>query len=278
MITKPKKKETKTYLALIVIGIALVLGCPNSGGLSDPVTESVPAADATDFPANGNIVLTYSGTVVKGTGNITFTPATGQPATLAVTDAGVTLVANDAVDASTGVAGKPATTTVTINPATNLAVGKTTLAVPAGAFKVDIPQGSNVAGYSFDFTTIAADDTAPTIMTRVPAHLANDVAIDASVVLTFSEPVYKGTGNITFAQSAGDPTNVVVDVTSSEVTIDGAVVTIKPTGGFKTATIYNVQIEANAFTDYANANGNVVDGSLLNSDYNFVTAAAAPGS
>ncbi len=247
MITKPKKKETKTYLALIVIGIALVLGCPNSGGSSDPVTESVPPAGETKFPANGDIVLTYSGTVVKGTGNITIGNVE-----IDVTAAAEVVVVNiPAVDASTGVAGKPATTTVTINPETDLAVGETTLAVPAGAFKVDISQGSNVAGYSLDFTTIAADDTAPTA-TSVPADNATGIAVDANIVLTFSEPVYVGTGDITI--HASNQSTVTIPVTDDEaVTVDGAVVTINPAGNLPAGQTYVLTIPRGAFTDYANS-------------------------
>ncbi len=221
-----------------------------------PVTESVPAADATDYPANGNIVLTYSGTVVKGTGNITFTPA----ATLAVTDAAVTLTVNAAAG------GNPTTTTVTIDPAADFALGKVTVAIPAGAFKVDTAAGADVAEYSLSFTAIAADTTGPTLASSVPAEGASGAtafATDADIVLTFDEPVTRvtpvptdpGTG-ITYKVSAGQDTGTSIG-SASEVTIAGAVVTINPSATLGASqTVGVVTIPQNTFED-AFGNGNV---------------------
>ena len=381
MITKPKKKETKTYLALIVIGIALVLGCPTNTPSSpaSSVTESVPAKDATDFLANQPIVLTYSGTVVKGTGNITISQATEDDIVIPVTAAGVTLVVNAAatpptttvtitppndlevgkititipagafkvtnadgadvaaysltftaiepppVTKSVPPAGEtkfPAngnivltyrgtvvkgtgnititlateddiviavgdaqvtvedpdttakTTTVTINPINDLPVDTVTVAIPAGAFKVTNADGADVAAYSLSFTAIAADTTAPIITKRVPAHLDTDVAIDADIVLTFDEVVLAGSGMITFAQS-GCCSNVVIDVTSSQVTIDGNVVTINPEEDFITQIIYNAEIHAGTFVNYAGLSDEQ-DGSIVATASTWVFTTAAP--
>ena len=265
MITKPKKKETKTYLALIVIGIALLIGCPPSS--SGPITKSVPPAGETDFPANGNIVLTYSGTVVKGTGNITITLAQGLPVTIDVTDA--------AVESEVNTTAQPVTTTVTIPASeTNLVVGTVTVAIPAGAFKVTNADGADVAAYSLSFTAIAADDSPPTITKRVPAHLATDVALNANIVLTFDEVVLAGSGMITFAQS-GCCSNVVIDVTSSQVTIDGKVVTINPEEDFTTQIIYNAEIHAGTFVNYAGLSDEQ-DGSVVATHSTWVFTTAAP--
>ena len=265
MITKPKKKEKKTYLALIVIGIALLIGCPPSSS-SDPVIKSEPPAGETKFPANGDILIIYNGTVVKGTGNITITPASGQAVSIAVTAVAVTVTTNPAV------AGQTATTTVTIPASeTNLSEGKVTVAIPAGAFKVTNADGADVAEFSLAFTVIEADTSPPTIMSRTPAHLATDVAIDADIVLTFDETVVAGFGNITFQQSGGS-SNVVIDVTSSQVTIDGKVVTINPEEDFTTQTIYNTQIVPGAFVNYAGL-PNALDGSTTSSSWSFTTAA-----
>ena len=259
MITKPKKKEKKTYLALIVIGIALLIGCPPSSS-SDPVIKSEPPAGETKFPANGDILVIYRGTVVKGTGNITIMPETEAEVLIPVSDTALV-----AVSAST------MPTTVTIDPTENLPEGEVTIAIPAGVFKVTNADGANVAAYTFSFTVIEADDSPPTITQRVPAHLAIDVAIDADIVLTFDETVVAGIGNITFQQSGGS-SNVVIDVNSSQVTIDGKVVTINPEEDFTAPTIYNAQIVAGAFVNYAGL-PNALDGSTTSSSWSFRTAA-----
>ena len=184
MITKPKKKETKTYLALIVIGIALVLGCPASSSPS-PVTESVPAAAATGVDGNKPIVLTYSGTVVKGTGDITISHATEDDIVIPVTAAGVTLVVNAAAT--------PPTTTVTITPDSPLAEGETTIAIPAGVFKVDTAEGADVGAFSLAFTVAAA--VVSPVTESVPAADATDHPANENIVLTYSGTVVEATGD-----------------------------------------------------------------------------------
>ena len=255
MITKPKKKETKTYLALIVIGIALVLGCPASSS-SGPVTKSVPPAGETKFPADGNIVLTYSGTIVEATGasvpNITVKAGTTAAVTLAGT---VTLTANAAVAASAGVAAQAATTTVTIDPTADFALGKIAIAIPAGRFKVDTAAGADVVAYNLSFTAVDPATTGPTA-TSVPADDATGVAVDANIVLTFDEVVTRGAGTITYALSTGDTTPIAA--TAGEITIatDKKVVTINPGTNFEASTTGTVTISANAFENTF-GNGNV---------------------
>ena len=245
MITKPKKKETKTYLALIVIGIALVLGCPPNGGSSGPVTKSVPAGGA-EYPLNGPIVLTYSGTVVKGTGNITIKLGTA---------AAVTVPAGDVVTTPNPTA-TPVTTTVTITPSATIAADdKVTITIPAGVFKIGT---ADVAAYTLSYTATAADNTAPTLASSVPAVTppATGVAVDANIVLTFNEVVVKGTGNISIKISAEGTSN---NLPATAVTVNGAVVTINPEEDLVAAQPHVITIPAGAFEDsFGNANAEIV--------------------
>ena len=245
MITKPKKKETKTYLALIVIGIALVLGCPPNGGSSGPVTESVPDGGAS-YPLNKKIVLTYSGTVVKGTGNITIKLGTA---------AAVTVPAGDVVTTPNPTA-TPVTTTVTITPSATIAADdKVTITIPAGVFKIGT---ADVAAYTLSYTATAADNDGPELMTSVPAVTpeATDVAVDANIVLTFDEVVDKGSGNISYnLKPSSGATPTMVAISGATVTVEGTKVTINPATNLNAGQAYTFTIPIGAFEDFA-GNGN----------------------
>ena len=228
-----------------------------------PVTNSVPAADATDYPANGNIVLTYSGTVVAATGD-SVPKITVKEGTAAAADfvGGVpTLTANPAVLAAGNVAAQDPTTTVTLNPTADFALGKVTVTIPAGYFKVDTAAGADVAEYSLSFTAIAADTTGPALASSVPAEGAMMVAVDANIVVTFDEVVVKGTGDITSQYSGVPPTrtNSPIAVTSATaVIVNGAVVTINPPVDLQATQAHAFVIPAGAFVDsVGNANAEI---------------------
>ena len=241
-----KKKSLKMSLALLAIGVLLVLGCPASsnstGGPDDgsdttapTLSSSVPAADATDFAANSNIILTYSEPVLAGTGNITITPSAGAAITIAVTDAQVSI----------------AGAMVTIDPTNDLAMSTTyTLTIPAGAF-MDVA-GNKTAEATLSFSTAAAlDTTAPSFdsSSSVPAADATDFPANSNIVLTYSEAVQAGTGDITLTPSGGAA--ITIAVGDTQVTITGAVVTINPTENLELNTQYTLTVPAGAFIDAA---------------------------
>ena len=260
MIKKEITKKTSftMSLALLAIGVLLVLGCPassNSNGDSDTtaptLSSSVPAADATDFAANSNIILTYSEAVQAGTGNITIVPSSGGTTlTIAVTDAQVTIVG----------------AVVTINPTNNLAVSTTyTLTVPAGA--IADASGNKTAEATLSFSTAAAlDTTAPSFdsSSSLPAADATDFPANSNIRLTYSEPVQAGTGNITITPSGGNA--ITIAVGDAQVTIAGAVVTINPSNNLAVSTTYTLTVADGAIVD---ASGNA--GSLVT--LSFTTAA-----
>ncbi len=238
-----KNKSLKMSLALVAIGVLLVLGCPassnsNGGDTTAPSfdsSSSMPAADATDFPANSNIILTYSEAVQAGTGNITITPSGGAAITIAVTDVQVSI----------------AGAVVTINPTNDLAVSTTyTLTIPAGAF-MDAA-GNKTAEITLSFSTAAAlDTTAPSFdsSSSVPVADATDFPANSNIILTYSEPVQAGTGNITITPSGGAA--ITIAVGDAQVSIAGAVVTINPTNDLAVSTTYTLTVPAGAFMDAA---------------------------
>ena len=254
-----KNKSIKMNLALVAIGISMVLGCPASSNSTGGDTtapsfdssSSVPVADATDFPANSNIMLTYSEAVQAGTGNITIVPSSGGTTlTIAVGDAQVSI----------------AGAVVTINPTNNLAVSTTyTLTVPAGA----IADASGNAGslVTLSFSTAAALDTTTPIFdssSSLPAADATDFPANSNIRLTYNEAVQAGTGDITITPSGGAA--ITIAVGDAQVSIAGAVVTIDPTNNLAVSTTYTLTVPAGAIVD---ASGNA--GSLVT--LSFTTAA-----
>ena len=73
---------------------------------------------------------------------------------------------------------------------------------------------------------------APTVSTYSPVLNAVDVALNGDLVLTFSENIAKGTGNITIKAYTGGATLQAIDVTSAAVTISGAQATISHSTNF----------------------------------------------
>ena len=252
-------------LALVVLGISMVLGCPpsnnstddNGGGGPDTTAPllmgSNPAAGASNFSASSNIVLTYSEAVLVGTGNITITPAGGTAITIAVGDAQVSI----------------ASAIVTINPTDDLEVSTSyTLTIPAGAF-MDAAENKTVEN-TVSFMTAAVmafDTTAPTLVSSNPIEGADDFPAGSTITLTYSEPVLAGTGDITLSYSDGTTITIMIDVTGSQVSIAGAVVSINPTNDLDLSNTHALVIPAGAFMDAA---GNTTAENTVS----FTTAAA----
>ncbi|MEQ9202781.1 MAG: Ig-like domain-containing protein, partial [Cyclobacteriaceae bacterium] len=109
----------------------------------------------------------------------------------------------------------------------------------------------------------------PTIVSTVPADGAVNVSIDANLVLTLSETVTKGTGNIVLTPTSGTVTQIAV--TSSDVSIAGAVVRINPTTDLLEGQFYTVIFDATAFVD---ADGNNSAGLSSQTAWNFTTKEA----
>ena len=116
---------------------------------------------------------------------------------------------------------------------------------------------------------MAGDTTAPTLSSATPGDNATGVAAAADIVLTFSEAVKAGSGNITITDGGSDVR--VIPISDPQVTIGGSTVTINPTADLHAGTPYDVIVPSGAITDPA---GNAFAG-IAQDALDFTTAGAA---
>ncbi|MEG4838228.1 Ig-like domain-containing protein, partial [Microcoleus sp. B9-D4] len=117
------------------------------------------------------------------------------------------------------------------------------------------------------------DTTAPTAATFTPADNATTVAVAANLVVTLSEAVQKGTGNIVIKKSSDNSVVETINVTSTNVTVTGSNVSINPTADLVDGTGYYVEIASGAIKDLA---GNSYAGTTGATAWNFNTDTTAP--
>ncbi|GGK66368.1 Ig-like domain-containing protein [Rufibacter glacialis] len=119
-----------------------------------------------------------------------------------------------------------------------------------------------------DVTSSAqADTTPPTLVSATPANAATNVATQLDLVLTFSEPVVAGTGNVTLASVSGSMSRGAAD---PEISYNGSTVTIKNLA-LQSGTTYTLTIDNTAFKDAA---GNFYAG-VSGTTWTFTTSATA---
>ena len=113
--------------------------------------------------------------------------------------------------------------------------------------------GTNRLYFVVEKEATASDTTKPTVSTFSPADGAIGVAVGSNIVLTFSEAIKKGTGNIEIhSGSASGPLVESFNVaTSSKVTISGSTLTIDPTANLSKNTQYFVTIGSSVVKDLA---------------------------
>ncbi|MDA7462904.1 Ig-like domain-containing protein, partial [Candidatus Pelagibacter ubique] len=112
--------------------------------------------------------------------------------------------------------------------------------------------GADVHSYDLD-APFDIGFTDPILSSSVPADDATGVALNANIVLTFSEIVNVESGNITIHKTSddpGDPPVETIDVAGSKVTGSGtSQITINPGTDFDNNTEYYVLIPGTAFDD-----------------------------
>jgi methionine-rich copper-binding protein CopC len=131
-------------------------------------------------------------------------------------------------------------------------------------------QVGNMSNTSMSLTPInagAGDD--PTVTTFSPVDGATGVSVGSNIVLTFSEPILKGTGAIEIRSGTSDGALIAHYelATSSNLTIAGNTLTINPTADLAGGTHYFVTFGNGNFTDFS---GNPSTGS---NTYDFTTEA-----
>ncbi|CDH45954.1 putative Hemolysin-type calcium-binding region [Candidatus Contendobacter odensis Run_B_J11] len=117
--------------------------------------------------------------------------------------------------------------------------------------------------------SVVVDTIAPTLVSSAPADNATDIAVGVNIVLTMSETVKAGTGNIQIVNSSNSSDTRVISVTdTTQVSFSGSAVTINPTADLQTGASYYVSIAPGVITDLV---GNAFAGITTNTDLNFGT-------
>ncbi len=173
--------------------------------------------------------------------------------------------------------------TSSINSA-NLLVGTVTsvhdAVVPAGKVISQSPAGGTFlpGQHSVDLVISLGpvpERIHPLIANNSPADNADNVAVGANLVATFSEPIALGTGNITVKNLTSGSSATIPVTDATQVSISNTVLTINPTALLLSESNYAVQIGANAIKDLA---GNNFAGITDNITWNFRTADITPPS
>ena len=166
-----------------------------------------------------------------------------------------------------------------------LTVGTTKLVLANGTFSAQNKQVSwTNPGFTWSANetvavALSVDSTAPTVVANgySPTDGATSVDLDDNLVLTFSEPVKKGTGNIEIIETANTTSKISIAAKGTDA--DGTVVvgtgtdnnkvTINPAVNLQGGTAYHVKIASGAIKDLAD---NSYAGISNNTDWNFTTS------
>ena len=222
-----------------------------------PITFS-PTDGSSDVSLTSNIVITYNASIAKGSGNITLRDGSASGTvieTIAVSSGSVTLSAAQ----------------VTINPS-DFPTGKDIfVVVDEGAFVQSTTDlgGSSPLLNTYNFTTGPI-----TTSSFSPSDGATDQSVSTNIVITFSENISKGSGNITLrAGSASGTIRQTIDVTSGAVSVSGTQATINPPSDLQHEEDTYVVVDAGCFR---NSDGDVASGNAIINTYNFTTESDVP--
>jgi len=218
-----------------------------------------PTVSKSAVGVGSNLYLTFNIPVSAGSGAIVLSNGAGDTRSISVAD--TTQVSFN---------GK----VVTIDPSVNLIPGTNySITYAAGVFK----DASGKAGPAVVSTTElgftaagSVDATAPTLISSSPATGTTGVT-SSRIVLTFSEPVVAGNGNIVISNGSGDTRAISVKDTN-QVTFSGSTANINPSADLLRGFTYNVQVPLGAIRD---TSGNSFAG-ITNATTLTLTTAAAP--
>jgi len=94
--------------------------------------------------------------------------------------------------------------------------------------------------------------TLPTLSSSNPSDNQTDVAYDTNIVLTFSETVRVGTGNIVLHKASDDSVVETFDVTTDVSGSESTQITINPSADLENEVSYYVKIASTAIVDLSN--------------------------
>ncbi len=204
--------------------------------------------------------------------------ASDAAAAKAASDAAAAKAASDAAAAKTAsdaAAAKAITDKATADAAAILAAAQTAAATQAASAAAAAKVASDAAAVAaaklisdaqaLAAATLAAaaDTTPPTLALSTPADNATGVVINNNIVMTFSENIKIGSGNIVIASTSDTRTISVSD--TSQVSISGNSVTINPTADLNEGVNYNVTLASGVIKDLAGNNfAGISDATVLN--------------
>ena len=225
----------------------------------DPVaTTFSPSDGSSDVSITSNIVITYNVSIAAGSGNITLREGSAS---------GTVIETIDVTSGSVSISGGE----VTINPS-DFPTGKDIyVVVDEGAFVQSnaFLNGSSALLNTYNFSTGAIVTSSFS-----PSDGATDQSISTNIVITFSENITKGSGNITLrASSASGTIRQTIDVTSGAVSVSGAQATINPPSDLQYEEDTYVVVDAGCFR---NSDGDVASGNAIINTYNFTTETDIP--
>lgn len=200
------------------------------------VSSMIPAAGATDVNVGTELILAFNTEVEKGSGNITLRKKNGDK------------VEDIAVDSNQ----------VRLDESKKKATITLSKPLEAGnAYRVQVDFGTFKSGTSeflgvydpteWTFTT-AADAGAPQLDVLAPSIGQRDVRVDAKLVLTFKEKVWKQSGgSIIMKQAKDGKVFEALPMSSNRVAGDGTnTITIDPVQQLKPSTEYTIEIAADS--------------------------------
>ncbi len=211
------------------------------------IASFAPNDDGLNVPLNSNLSVTFSEAIKFGTsGTVVITDAAGNTfATYDITTSPPELTINGS--------------TLTINPATDLAA--TTgyfITISPGAILdlADNPFAGITYQQTWNFYTGVADTQAPAVTTLTPPDNGTGVTSADPLTITFDETIQKGSGFITVFRSSDNAVITKIDVTSSQVTVNGKTATIDTAGVLpQDGGTYYVSASPGSFIDTAAATG-----------------------
>ena len=215
-----------------------------------------PTDGSSDVSLTSNIVITFNANVEKGSGNITLRDGSAS-GTVIETIA----VSSGSVSISGGA--------VTINPS-DFPTGKDIyVVVDEGAFTSSALGSETELINTYNFTTGPI-----TTSSFSPSDGATDQSVTGNIVITFSENIAKGSGNITIRSgSASGTIQQTIDVTSGAVSVSGTQATINPPSDLAFETDTYIVVAAGCFR---NSDGDVASGNAVINTYNFTTETDVP--
>ena len=235
----------------------------STGAAPDTTAPTVltfsPTDNSTNVNLGSNIVVTFSEAIQKGIGSITIRSdsSTGP----------IVETINAATATNISITGS----TLTINPTTNLAYNTHYFATFSSGSIIDMSGNNYVGTTTYDFTTVPNPDTvAPTVISFSPTDNSTNVAVGNNIVVTFSEAIQRGTGNIILKDAANNIVEIYNAATSLNLSSNGPILVINPTVDLNYATNYFITFASGTIKDLA---GNSYAGT---STYDFKTVTPTP--